>query len=104
MVLRNWLLLRVIQSGREFGTGIALGRDTNTMKTPNTYSLLTNSQEKGRNLLEFAVYGLVWLCMAYSAWEFISSPVVIPGLGRTTPSVAAPIEEPAQHSTFVASN
>jgi hypothetical protein len=75
------------------------------MKTPNTYSLLTNSQEKGRNLLESAVYGIVGLCMVFSAWEFISSPVMIPGHDRISPNVDAPLEETApQQARIVATN
>lgn len=52
------------------------------MKNKNTYSLLVNSEEKGRSLFEGTLYTLVVLCTAFTAWQFASSSVVLPGVDR----------------------
>jgi hypothetical protein len=56
--------------------------------TKNTYSLLVSSEEKGRSIFESAVYGLVILCTAFSAWQFASKPVTTPGMTTTKPAPA----------------
>ncbi|HEY0368501.1 MAG TPA: hypothetical protein VGC85_02795 [Chthoniobacterales bacterium] len=53
------------------------------MKTQNTYSLLVTSQEKARNIFEAVVCTLVVLCVAFTAFQFVSRPVVTPGTNRT---------------------
>lgn len=47
---------------------------------PNTYSLLVSSEEKGRNMFEGAVIGLIVLSTAFTGWQFASSAVVLPGM------------------------
>ena len=51
------------------------------MKAKSTYSLLleAESQDKGRSIFETAVYTLVILCAAVSAWTFVSGDVTLPG-------------------------
>lgn len=57
----------------------------------NTYSLLLNAdaEEKGRSIFESAIYGLVILCTAVSAWQFAAGDVVLPTGGSTASSKAA---------------
>ena len=57
----------------------------------NTYSLLlnANAEEKGRSIFEAAVYGLVVVCCAFSAFQFVASDVVLPTGGSTASSKAA---------------
>ncbi|MGZ4966992.1 MAG: hypothetical protein ACXWAV_00085 [Chthoniobacterales bacterium] len=52
------------------------------MKNKNTYSLLVQSQEKGRSIFEVVIYGLVIVCTAFSGWQFASHSVVVPGMNR----------------------
>lgn len=54
------------------------------MKTKNTYSLLINSEEKGRSIFESAIYGLVVVCMAFTGWQFASSSVALPRMPAAT--------------------
>ncbi len=56
------------------------------MKTKNTYSLLINSEEKGRSIFETAVYGLVVLSMVFSVFAFASQAIVVPGVQKTSGS------------------
>ena len=49
------------------------------MKTQSTYSLLINSQEKGRGLFETAIYALVMLTAVVSVGQFATEPVTLPG-------------------------
>lgn len=49
------------------------------MKTQSTYSLLVNSEEKGRSLFEAAIYGLVVLCAIVSVGQFAMQDVTLPG-------------------------
>lgn len=78
------------------------------MKTKNTYSLLVQSQEKGRSIFEGAVYGLVIVCVAFSGWQFASNSVVTPGMNRTNNDSTAPTEMvakvPAEQAPALASN
>ncbi len=53
------------------------------MKTKNTYSLIAQSQEKGRSIFEAVIYGLVIVCTAFSGWQFASHSVVLPGMNRS---------------------
>ena len=54
------------------------------MKNKNTYSLLVQSDEKGRSILEGAIYGLVVLSVAFTSWQFASGSVVVPGMNRAS--------------------
>ncbi len=49
------------------------------MKTQSTYSLLINSQEKGRSLFEAAIYVLVMLTAVVSVGQFATETVTLPG-------------------------
>jgi hypothetical protein len=64
----------------------------NTAKTMNekmesTYALLVRSEEKGRGLLEIAVYVASILSVVFSIWQFAKTPVTAPAPG-TKPCVA----------------
>ena len=56
------------------------------MKTQSTYSLLVNSEEKGRSLFEAAIYGLVVLCTIVSVGQFAVQDVTLPGQASTKSS------------------
>ncbi len=45
------------------------------MKNKYTYRLLVQSEEKSRNILEVAVYGLVLLSVIVSIWQFAEQPL-----------------------------
>ena len=51
------------------------------MKTKNTYSLLVNSGEKNRSIVEGAVYVLLVGCMAFSMFSMASQTVTLPNPG-----------------------
>ena len=71
------------------------------MKNKNTYSLLIDSEEKGRSIFEGALYGLVVLCIAFSGWQLASSSAALPRVpasnnvnGSSVEMVAkAPVQE-----------
>ena len=74
---------------------LQLGEDVNQtkpMKNKNTYSLLVESQEKGRTIFENSIYALVILCTAISAFQFASNSVVLPGMSRTNNNSEAAVE------------
>jgi hypothetical protein len=48
------------------------------MKKRSTYRLLVQSEEKNRNVMEIAVYGLVGLGCLISIWQFAEQPNVLP--------------------------
>jgi hypothetical protein len=48
------------------------------MKKRSTYRLLVQSEEKSRNILEIAVYGLVALSCLISIWQFAEQLNVLP--------------------------
>jgi hypothetical protein len=62
---------------------------TNTMNNQfeSTYALLVRSEEKGRGVLEIAVYATVILSAVFSIWQFAQTPVTAPAPG-TKPCVA----------------
>jgi hypothetical protein len=62
---------------------------TNTMndKIESTYVLLVRSEEKGRGVLEIAVYAAIILSVVFSIWQFAQTPVTAPMPG-TKPCVA----------------
>jgi hypothetical protein len=55
------------------------------MKSRYTYRLLMQSEEKSRNILETAVYGLVAISVITSIWQFAEQPNALPlqQIGRT---------------------
>jgi len=64
----------------------------NTAKTmknqfESTYALVVRSEEKGRGVLEIAVYAASILSVAFSIWQFAQTPVTAPAPG-TKPCVA----------------
>ena len=78
------------------------------MKTKNTYSLLVNSEEKGRSIFEASIYALVVLCMAFAGWQFASNSVALPRMPATNNgSSSAPVEmiakAPVEQPVVVAS-
>jgi hypothetical protein len=56
------------------------------MKNKSTYSLIVDSEEKGRGIFEGAIYALVILCAAFSSWQFASNSVALPRMPATTTS------------------
>jgi hypothetical protein len=61
------------------------------MKKRSTYRLLVQSEEKNRNIMEIAVYGLVALSCLISIWQFAEQPNALPldkiGAASTRPAV-----------------
>ena len=49
------------------------------MKRRTTYRLLAQSEEKSRNILEMAAYGLVLLSVIVSIWQFAEQPLQTSG-------------------------
>ena len=47
------------------------------MKRKTTYRLLVQSEEKGKNLLEVTIYGLVALSVMLTIWQFAEQPLQI---------------------------
>ena len=60
------------------------------MKKRSTYRLLVQSEEKNRNVMEIAVYGLVGLSCLISIWQFAEQPNALPldRIGTTTENYA----------------
>jgi hypothetical protein len=60
------------------------------MKKRSTYRLLVQSEEKNRNIMEIAVYGLVALSCLISIWQFAEQPNALPldkiGTASTRPA------------------
>lgn len=52
-----------------------------------TYSLLVGSEEKGRNVLEIAVYGACILSVVFTIWQFAQTPLPTSVIG-SKPCVA----------------
>jgi len=48
------------------------------MKKKSTYRLLVQSEEKNRNIMEIAVYGVVALSCLISIWQFAEQPSALP--------------------------
>ena len=69
-----------------YSTGV---NTTNTMnnKFESTYALLVRSEEKGRGVLEIAVYAAFILSVVFSILQFALMPVTVPAPG-TKPCVA----------------
>ena len=60
------------------------------MKKKSTYRLLVQSEEKSRNILEIALYGLVALSVLAAIWQFADEP------GMPTYEIGAAIERQAE--------
>ena len=73
-------------------------RQSDVMKTNNTlnnqfestYTLVVRSQEKGRGVLEVAVFVAFIVSIVFSIWQFAQTPVTTPAPG-TKPCVACHI-------------
>jgi len=52
----------------------SLGRKGN-MKSRTTYRLLVQSEEKSKNILEMAIYGLIALSVITTIWQFAEQPL-----------------------------
>ena len=61
------------------------------MKKKSTYRLLVQSEEKNRNIMEIAVYGVVALSCLISIWQFAEQPNVLP-LDRIDTATEQPAE------------
>jgi hypothetical protein len=48
------------------------------MNNDTTYALLVRSEEKGRSIMETAVYALLGLSAILSIWQFIQQPERMP--------------------------
>jgi hypothetical protein len=49
------------------------------MKRRTTYRLLVQSEDKSRNILEIAIYGLVSFSVMLSIWQFAEQPLQTTG-------------------------
>ena len=76
------------------------------MKTKNTYSLLVQSEEKGRSIFEASIYGLVVICTAFSAWQFAAHSINLPGMYPAEKNSATEMVAriPAEQPVAVATN
>jgi hypothetical protein len=76
------------------------------MKNKNTYSLLVQSQEKGRSIFEASIYGLVVLCMAFSVWQFAAHSIMLPGMNHVDKNAQTEMaaQAPAETPVAIASN
>ena len=61
--------------------------DPATNQLQSTYSLLVGSEEKGRNVLEIAVYGACILSVVFTIWQFAQTPLTTSAPG-SKPCVA----------------
>jgi len=61
--------------------------DTMNNKFESTYALVVRSEEKGRGVLENAVYAAFILSVVFSILQFALTPVTVPAPG-TKPCVA----------------
>ena len=48
------------------------------MNNDTTYTLLVRSEEKGRSIMETAVYALLGLSAILSIWQFVQQPERMP--------------------------
>jgi hypothetical protein len=48
------------------------------MNNDTTYALLVRSEEKGRSIMETAVYALLGLSAILSIWQFVQQPERMP--------------------------
>ncbi len=76
------------------------------MKNKNTYSLLVQSQEKGRSIFEASIYGLVILCTVFSAWSFAAHSIMLPGMNHVDKNAGTEMaaQAAAENPVAIASN
>jgi hypothetical protein len=76
------------------------------MKNKNTYSLLVQSQEKGRSIFEASIYGLVVLCTVFSAWQFAAHSIMLPGMNHVDKNAETQMAAgtPAENPVAIANN
>jgi len=63
------------------------------MKNKYTYKLLVESEERNKNIMEIALYGLVALSALMSIWQFAEQPSAVP-LQRVGRTIQQPIAGP----------
>ena len=56
----------------------------NSMKKKSIYRLLVQSEEKSRNILETALYGLFAISAMVTIWQFAEQPAALPTHGTGT--------------------
>jgi hypothetical protein len=96
-----------VQSNHERSTNLDKGgnrwrllkKGFNDMNNNTTYALLTRSEEKGRSIMETAVYIMCILSVAVAIFQFIGQPVPDPFAGfdaqaQPTPVVSHHAAEP----------
>jgi len=62
------------ESRQKQRSAASLNKKETAMKT--TYRLLVQSEEKNRNILEIALYGLVALSVLAAIWQFADEPAM----------------------------
>jgi hypothetical protein len=67
--------------------------NTTDNKFESTYGLIVRSEEKGRSILETAVYTVFVLSVVVSIWQFAQTPVTTPAPG-VEPCVACHTNAP----------
>lgn len=58
-----------------------------THKVKSTYSMLVQSEEKERNVLETLVYGVIVLSSVVAIWQVAHQPVKVPFSDQTHASI-----------------
>ena len=58
--------------------GVFKRKDSHAMNNDTTYALLVRSEEKGRSIMETAVYALLGLSAILSILQFIQQPERLP--------------------------
>ena len=60
-------------------------------ETESIYRLLVRSQEKGRSVMETAVYALCTVCAVVAIWQFIGQPAPRSYESLLSPAEAVPV-------------
>ena len=55
------------------------------------YGLLVRSEERGRGLMETAVYAMCILCAVVAIWQFVGQPAPVSYNSLLSPAEAAPV-------------
>ena len=61
------------------------------MNTHTTYALLAQSEEKGRSIMETAVYIICILSVAVAIFQFVGQPTPDPFAGFRSPAQPTPV-------------
>ena len=61
------------------------------MNNHTTYALLVNSKEKGRTIMETAIYTLCILSAVVAIFQFVSQPTPDPFAGFDSPAQPTPV-------------